>query len=214
MQLQQQETFEIKGPQLEVFGEVESKLPAPAKKKPTAALFLAVLALLSVFGIGGARLKGQYQNTLEIYTSLVDEYGNGIQTDFVAQTDAAASLIRVCESVLGAGNADVSAAAAALQDWNDTPTAPAAQYAQNQKLYGAVVTAYNAARNAADSAQRDQLDGLHARFTSPQTTIDRVAANDYNPAAQTYNRTAGAFPANLVAGLWGIGELELFAPAN
>lgn len=32
MQLEQQETFEIKSPQLEVFGQVESKLPAPAKK--------------------------------------------------------------------------------------------------------------------------------------------------------------------------------------
>ena len=29
MQLEQQETFEIKSPQLEVFGQVESKLPAP-----------------------------------------------------------------------------------------------------------------------------------------------------------------------------------------
>ena len=31
MQLEQQETFEIKSPQLEVFGQVESKLPAPPK---------------------------------------------------------------------------------------------------------------------------------------------------------------------------------------
>ena len=32
MQLEQQETFEIKSPQLEVFGQVESKLPAPPPK--------------------------------------------------------------------------------------------------------------------------------------------------------------------------------------
>ena len=43
MQLEQQETFEIKSPQLEVFGQVESKLPAPAKKRPFAAGFLAVM---------------------------------------------------------------------------------------------------------------------------------------------------------------------------
>ena len=53
MQLEQQETFEIKSPQLEVFGQVESKLPAPAKKRPFAAGFLAVMVLVSVFGIGG-----------------------------------------------------------------------------------------------------------------------------------------------------------------
>ena len=45
MQLEQQETFEIKSPQLEVFGQVESKLPAPAKKRPFAAGFLAVMVL-------------------------------------------------------------------------------------------------------------------------------------------------------------------------
>lgn len=57
MQLEQQETFEIKSPQLEVFGQVESKLPAPAKKRPFAAGFLAVMVLVSVFGIGGVQLK-------------------------------------------------------------------------------------------------------------------------------------------------------------
>lgn len=50
MQLEQQETFRIEGPQLEVFGQVESKLPAPAKKRPAAALALVLLAAVSVFG--------------------------------------------------------------------------------------------------------------------------------------------------------------------
>ena len=31
MQLEQQENFTIHGPQLEILGEVETKLPAPAK---------------------------------------------------------------------------------------------------------------------------------------------------------------------------------------
>ena len=41
MQLQEQETFTISGPQLAVLGAAESRLPAPARKKPAAALFLA-----------------------------------------------------------------------------------------------------------------------------------------------------------------------------
>ena len=75
MQLEQQETFEIKSPQLEVFGQVESKLPAPAKKRPFAAGFLAVMVLVSVFGIGGVQLKSRYRNVAEIYTSEVDKHG-------------------------------------------------------------------------------------------------------------------------------------------
>ena len=49
MQLEQQESFEIKGPQLEVFGEAETRLPAAAKKRPAA---LAVLAVALVFRLG------------------------------------------------------------------------------------------------------------------------------------------------------------------
>ena len=63
MQLEQQENFTIHGPQLEILGEVETKLPAPAKKRGTASIVLAALALLSVLGIGGAKLKGVYRET-------------------------------------------------------------------------------------------------------------------------------------------------------
>ena len=45
MQLEQQETFTIHGPQLEVLGEVESKLPAPAKKRSMASVVLVALIL-------------------------------------------------------------------------------------------------------------------------------------------------------------------------
>ena len=79
MQLEQQENFTIHGPQLEILGEVETKLPAPAKKRGTASIVLVALALVSVLGIGGAKLKGVYRETAEIYTSAQDEYGHSIQ---------------------------------------------------------------------------------------------------------------------------------------
>lgn len=214
MQLEQQETFEIKGPQLEVFGEVESKLPAPVKKKPVAAGFLVVLALLSVFGIGGAKLKGQYQNTMEIYTSVVDEYGNGIQTDFDAQADAAANLIRAADKVMGEHSGSYAAYAQECLDvWNDTPRTPAAQYVANKALYGAVDTLYNTAewRQQESDSSWKQIEGLYQDFVSCQSTISRATANDYNPAAQKYNKTTSGFPANLIGTVWGVGEIEQFA---
>ena len=66
MQLEQQESFEIKGPQLEVFGEAETRLPAAAKKRPAALAVLAVAIVASVLGIGGAQLKGQWRETSEV----------------------------------------------------------------------------------------------------------------------------------------------------
>ena len=117
MQLEQQETFEITGPQLEVLGRAESKLPAPARKKPVAALALAALALVSVLGIGGVKLRMRYDRTLALYTR-TDEYGNGILQDQDAQADAAASLIRLGERILGEQDETVARARNALDGWN------------------------------------------------------------------------------------------------
>lgn len=114
MQLEQQETFTIHGPQLEVLGRVESKLPPPARKRPVAALALAVLALASVLGVGGGRLRALHDSTARIYSAAQDEYGHGIQSDLADQADAAASLIRVAGGVLGEQDADVQAARQAL----------------------------------------------------------------------------------------------------
>lgn len=215
MQLEQQETFVIHGPQLEVFGELETRLPPPAKKRPVAALALVVLALVSVFGIGGARLKGVRSSTAQIYSAQQDEYGHSIQGDFAAQTDAAASLIRVAGNVLGEQDADVLNAQAALDAWNAQASAdqPAVQYQLNTTLSGAVDILYTAAADSADSKAKGQLDDLYDSFTSAQATIQRAAA-DYNTRAESYNKTAAAFPANVLAGLWNAGPLQTFAPAD
>lgn len=215
MQLEQQETFVIHGPQLEVLGEVETKLPPPAKKRPTAVLALVVLALVSVFGIGGAQLKGLRSRTAQIYTTQQDEYGHSIQGDFAAQTDAAASLIRVASNVLGETDADVQAAQAALDRWNAEADAaqPAVQYSCNTTLVGAVDLLYTAAADTADAKTKGQLDDLYDSFTSAQATIQRAAA-EYNTQAEAYNETVSGFPAKVLAGLWDAGTLQTFAPSD
>lgn len=214
MQLQEQETFTIQGPQLEVLGQAESKLPAPARRAPTAALVLAVVALVSVFGIGGLKLKGKYDRVEAVYTTATNEYGDGIQTDLAAQADAAASLIRLAGRILEEDNPTVAAANAALEGWNTTDATPAAQYRANQSLYAAVGDTYTAASLQADSDQRNQLDALYAEFTSRQALVERAAANDYNPEAQEYNRVTGTLPGALIGRLWGVGQAELFAPTD
>lgn len=212
MQLEQQETFEITGPQLEVLGRAESKLPAPARKKPAAALALAALALVSVLGIGGVKLRMRYDRTLALYTR-TDEYGNGILQDQDAQADAAASLIRLGERILGEQDETVARARNALDGWNASDKQdPAEQYDCNAELYSAVGDLYLAADQAAGEGETAQLEALYAEFTSRQALIERAAANTYNPAAESYNSAADWFPANLIGALWGVEEAPLFAP--
>ena len=190
MQLEQQETFEIKSPQLEVFGQVESKLPAPAKKRPFAAGFLAVMVLVSVFGIGGVQLKSRYRNVAEIYTSEVDKHGNSIQGDFTTLTDTAADL---------------------LAQWQDTAIAPAAQYAVIHQLDNAVDAMYTAAKAKATDDALDQINSLDASYVSTQSILQREIAQNYTTAAQSYNTMASGFPANVIGTLWGAGQVELYA---
>ena len=213
MQLEQQESFEIKGPQLEVFGEVETKLPAPAKKRPTALAVLAAAALVSVLGIGGAQLKGQWRETSEIYTNQIDEYGNGIQQDFSGQADAAASLIRIAGTVVGEQDADLQAAQTALENWNEAADRQNAneQYTLNQQLYTAIDTLYTAAADEADSKAKSQLTDLYDSFVSSQMILDRETAA-YNQQADAYLKLTRGFPGGVQAALWGVGDIPTFEP--
>ena len=213
MQLEQQESFEIKGPQLEVFGEVETKLPAPAKKRPTALAVLVAAALVSVLGIGGAQLKGQWRETSEIYTNQIDEYGNGIQQDFSNQADAAASLIRIAGAVVGEQDADLQAAQTALENWNAAADRQNAneQYTLNQQLYTAIDTLYTAAADEADSKAKGQLTDLYDSFVSSQMILDRETAA-YNQQADAYLKLTRGFPGGVQAALWGVGDIPTFEP--
>lgn len=213
MQLEEQESFEIKGPQLEVFGEVETKLPAPAKKRPTALAVLAAAALVSVLGIGGAQLKGQWRETSEIYTNQIDEYGNGIQQDFSGQADAAASLIRIAGAVVGEQDADLQAAQTALENWNKAADRQNAneQYTLNRQLYTAIDTLYTAAADEADSKAKGQLTDLYDSFVSSQMILDRETAA-YNQQADAYLKLTRGFPGGVQAALWGVGDIPTFEP--
>lgn len=208
MQLEQQETFRIEGPQLEVFGQAESKLPAPAKKRPAAALALVVLALVSVLGIGGAKLNTKYNQVRAIY-SASNEHGQSMENDLSLRADAAANLIRLCGQVLGEDAPSVQAAQQALDDWNATDADhPADQFAANTALGSVVDIMYNEVVDAGKST--GSIEAQHTEFLSRQDIILRTAGNDYNPAAEEYNKTLSAFPANVVGALWGIGEVEAF----
>lgn len=210
MQLEQQENFTIHGPQLEILGEIETKLPVPAKKRGTASIVLVALALVSVLGIGGAKLKGVYRETAEIYTSAQDEYGHSIQGDFEAQADAAANLIKQAGYVDSTPATALQEAEDALATWNDTDDSPAVQYAANRRLYNAVDTLYASLNNKVDDSTQRALDDQYNAFVSAQATIER-AANEYNLSVEDYEKTVSQFPANLISGLWGAQAPERFA---
>lgn len=208
MQLEQQQTFRIEGPQLEVLGEVETRLPAPMKKRPTAVLALVLAAVVAIFGVGGAKLKGERGRVQALYTA-TNAHGQGMANDLALRADAAANLIRLCGQVLGEDDPAVQAAQQALDAWNATDSgSPADQFAANTALGGAVTAIYQ--QTDAAHGLTEAIEGQYTEFLSRQDIILRTAANEYNPAAREYNSTVSGFPANLIGALWGAGEVELF----
>lgn len=209
MQLEQTETFELHGPQLEVFGQLESKLPAPARKRPAAAVVLAAALLVAVFGVGGVQLKSKQARVAAQYTA-TDEHGFSLKTDLDSMADAAANLIRICGAVVGENDPDYTGALQALDAWNAADEQPDARYAAKGALTTGCEALYNAARVAADQDTRGRLDGLHDEMTSIVGIIDREAGANYNVAVEDFNRTLSGFPANMIGTLWGVDAVPLF----
>ena len=154
MQLEQQETFTIHGPQLEILGEVETKLPAPAKKRGVASLVLVALALVSVFGIGGARLKGTQTAAVAAYTEMCTTNSGRTDTGRLAQ--AAAQVVAEAGTILGEDNAAVQQAQKAVNEYigdisRQQPTV-------HSEMINAVELAYKTAHAQREKQDRRELD--------------------------------------------------------
>ena len=186
MQLEQQETFTIHGPQLEILGEVETKLPAPAKKRGVASLVLVALALVSVFGIGGARLKGTQTAAVAAYT--------------------AAQVVAEAGTILGEDNAAVQQAQKAVNEYigdisRQQPTV-------HSEMINAVELAYKTAHAQREKQDRRELDIAHDEFTSYENIIVREYLTKYNKYAAVVNSTA--FPTAQLGALWGVEAMPTF----
>lgn len=204
MQLEQQETFTIHGPQLEILGEVETKLPAPAKKRGVASLVLVALALVSVFGIGGARLKGTQTAAVAAYTEMCTTNSGRTDTGRLAQ--AAAQVVAEAGTILGEDNAAVQQAQKAVNEYigdisRQQPTV-------HSEMINAVELAYKTAHAQREKQDRRELDIAHDEFTSYENIIVREYLTKYNKYAAVVNSTA--FPTAQLGTLWGVEAMPTF----
>ena len=200
-------TFEITGPQLEVLGRAEQRLPAPAKRPWAARVIAVALALAAVFGLGGAKLAAYHSSVEAQYTQGVRGDGMGIASDLQARGNAAANIITLGEALLGENDPLVLNARAAL-DALQAESMPSAQYAANLQLGVAVDALYQQLTAvAAGQGKGETLSTPWSEFLSRQSIIEH---DGYNEAARRYNDTVSGFPAGLIGALWGVQEVELF----
>lgn len=181
---------------------LEEKLPKGMKKRAVAQTLAAVLALGSVFGVGGIKLNAYAARTAASF----DNGMYSISADLEARLNTAANLVTVGQKVEGADPAllaVVDQAIAAVQ----AAQGPAAKAGADRTLSEAVNQLYDQAAAQANANQANLLASELAEFNSRGNTIRN---NDYNSNARQFNQELQGQPARLIGALWGIDQAEYY----
>ncbi len=163
-----------------------------------------ICALVSIFGIGGIKLNAKYSGVEDAFVNGADERHNmeyyldrcvGYASDlayeamqYLEDDSTAETVLEFCDSLSShEGPAD-------------------GRWAAYNELCGEVDLLYSElqAEGYADET------AVKIAYYDFQSTRDMIKRDEYHAAAAGYNDTVDAFPANLISGIWGIGEAEVF----
>ena len=184
---------------------VEAKLPATLSTR-AAALALSVVVMLAAFlGFGSAKLRSRYNEARKWYTvGVAADNGYNLSEELTTRMNTAANIITTAGNTLGADNAEVQTAQAALDDFSACLDAVQSG-GKSQALTS--LSYYNGSSMHA-LYQANETLGQYGQFNSAGTIIGTLK---YNEAVYNYQNEVGGFPANVLGGLAGVKEVEPFA---
>ena len=195
---------------------LEAKLPA-ALTRQAVALALSIVVMLAAFaGFGSAKVRSKYNTARQWFTVGVSaDNGYNLSEELTARANTAANVITTAGNTLGADNAEVQTAQAALDDFSACLDAVQsggkshALYQANETLGKAIDQLYaKLQEQAADPMKMGAVQGQYGQFNSAGTIIGTLK---YNEAVYNYRNEVGGFPANVLGGLAGVKEVEPFA---
>ena len=209
---------------------LEAKLPA-ALTRQAVALALSIVVMLAAFaGFGSAKVRSKYNTARQWFTVGVSaDNGYNLSEELTARANTAANVITTAGNTLGADNAEVQTAQAALDDFSACLDAVQsggksqaltslsyyngssmhALYQANETLGKAIDQLYaKLQEQAADPMKMGAVQGQYGQFNSAGTIIGTLK---YNEAVYNYQNEVGGFPANVLGGLAGVKEVEPFA---
>lgn len=166
---------------------------------------IALCALISVFGIGGAKLSGKYNDLEKTFI-----YGTETQLSIRHSMDA--YLDRCAETAMDLAqeakrfvpeSAYIAETLELVEKINRT-NGMQGRYNDYIALANATENLYSELQ-AAGSADDAAINKAWGNFSSAQ---DQLKRDGYHAAAAEYNELLDGFPANMVSGLWGLDEAE------
>lgn len=185
----------------------------PWETKAVAALAAAVMVLISIFGLGTLGLHNLRQSAVKTYTA-ADKYGNSMQADFTARVSAAANLVSLGKTVLGADNELVQAANGAVDDATKAKTI-ATVCKVNSSLSASVDMLYQqmslTLRQGSENADSEKAATAQTQWGEFLSRNDLMLKGDYPAKADTYNNARSGFPAVMLCAMFGLEELPALA---
>ncbi len=174
------------------------------KNRGVAWLCAAGMALIAVFGIGGAKLHGKRGGAVEAF--FTGEYAP--YADLMECRENAYNLAQAGEESLPEGDAALRGMAQALEELEQA-SSPLEYYRANLALEAAAETLYHALEGA--GLPERQAKAVYRQYNDFCGRQNSLRLDDsYNGLAEEYNRLCSGFPATLIAWVTGNGPLPVF----
>ena len=181
---------------------LENQLPSVFKKRGTAVLVLVLLVLLSVFGIGGVKLRSA-QKPLE------KVFAERLEPELEARAAAAHNLLTLAENLSAKENfPGMTEMQTALKN-REKSKEPAERCLADLEIEKAVNQLGDALQEPAQQAGKQELLNRQlAEFESKGRVVSHEL-KDYNQQAEEFNQKLNAFPASLIGLVGGVREVDL-----
>lgn len=176
-----------------------------------AAGVLAVCVVGSVFGFGGAHLAGERRSAMKVFEEGSDtSFAVRMSVDAYLENSADYARQMAEEYRLRVGSAWEGQAQTVEASEKIVSGEPEQRLNDYRTLIANVESMYTDfhAIVADEDAARD-FDRAYKNFKSEH---NKIQYDEYHSLARDYNSEAAGFPANAVAGLWRLSELDPFDP--
>ena len=161
-------------------------------------------ALISIFVIGGLKLKGRHSDVRDIFVNGSDAQHN-IEYYLERGTGYASDLAYEAMQYL-----EDDAAALRIIDLCGEISAQEGPAAGRYDLFAELTNDVELLFSELQAAGHADETNIELAYYDYQSICDLIKRDDYHDAAEEYNKLADAFPANIIAGIWGAGEAETF----
>lgn len=172
------------------------------ENRKLAVLVMTAVIVLSIFGIGAAKVKN-------VGEAAIGYYNSEMAADFAARETAAESILLFGKEY-GVSDALLAPAEQALQESRDSVGNPATRYYAGEQLYLSISLVYNALPAQQSGSIGGPAQTAWSEFTS-RTAILSHTIPVYNELARTAGKEISGFPANIISGIADVNVKEMVA---